>query len=521
MNDIANKLAEALRTRITYARHGGTPTYEEEQAEDEALAALDATPSPAGRVVTEEMVEAGRVALNREWPKPDTGARDVARAVIEAALAAARQGDGHDLSGDAITECRKMIVDAGLPDLAFFDDCVGNVIAHWKKAEAEIVALRQEVEEKTKAVRFWADQVSQLQVFRDDLKRQLADRDAIINGAARAWAKADLGLAWEGAIDNAMVVAVIAICDLRKQLDAEKARYGQLMKDYGQSLKNANGQVETLLSERDAALAAVGEARRVIARTFREIDDQQENAIPDWLMPHAEEMEALLANLPAQSDVSAERTAAEADVLAERRRQVEKEGRTALSDDQYTDNALANAAAAYALSHRFDGQMPNFWPWPGDFWKPKSRRHDLVRAGALIIAEIERLDRAAKQQLYESTRRMLENTPAGTVIECESPECMSRLMAQLARHPAEQQRGDGAGEVGKGTVPCPFCGGDGLFRPGVPCPACNGVEGVSQPAQGDDANACMWCGMISPEHNPDCPALDDGQFERQQMGSGY
>jgi hypothetical protein len=35
------------------------------------------------------------------------------------------------------------------------------------------------------------------------------------------------------------------------------------------------------------------------------------------------------------------------------------------------------------------------WPWSVQWWKPKDRRRDLVRAGALIVAEIERLDRAA------------------------------------------------------------------------------------------------------------------------------
>ena len=31
--------------------------------------------------------------------------------------------------------------------------------------------------------------------------------------------------------------------------------------------------------------------------------------------------------------------------------------------------------------------------WDSEWWKPKDRRRDLIRAGALIVAEIERLDR--------------------------------------------------------------------------------------------------------------------------------
>ena len=37
---------------------------------------------------------------------------------------------------------------------------------------------------------------------------------------------------------------------------------------------------------------------------------------------------------------------------------------------------------------------PSYWPWEPRWWKPKNPRRDLVRAAALLIAEIERLDRA-------------------------------------------------------------------------------------------------------------------------------
>jgi hypothetical protein len=35
------------------------------------------------------------------------------------------------------------------------------------------------------------------------------------------------------------------------------------------------------------------------------------------------------------------------------------------------------------------------WPWDLKWWKPTTPRRDLVKAAALIVAEIERLDRAA------------------------------------------------------------------------------------------------------------------------------
>ena len=110
------------------------------------------------------------------------------------------------------------------------------------------------------------------------------------------------------------------------------------------------------------------------------------------------------------------------DVISERRRQIDSEGWTPEHDDQHVDGSLALAAACYAEGQggafRMDvvtddvsgwrgdtpvwGKrkvlVPIMWPrsWSARWWKPSpDRRRNLVRAGAIIIAEIERLDRAA------------------------------------------------------------------------------------------------------------------------------
>lgn len=95
---------------------------------------------------------------------------------------------------------------------------------------------------------------------------------------------------------------------------------------------------------------------------------------------------------------------AHADVLAERRRQVEKEGWTPEHDDEHDDEhdtgTLATAAGCYAmhtLAYRA-GDPPPAWPWDTTWWKPSpDRRRNLIKAGALILAEIERIDRAAEK----------------------------------------------------------------------------------------------------------------------------
>lgn len=103
------------------------------------------------------------------------------------------------------------------------------------------------------------------------------------------------------------------------------------------------------------------------------------------------EIKALLSSLESRTV-----TAAAADVLAERQRQVTAEGWTAERDDGYQNSELADAAACYAIhAHNQGFSTPAYWPWSQDWWKQTSPRRDLVKAGALILAEIERLDRAA------------------------------------------------------------------------------------------------------------------------------
>ncbi|EOG4610375.1 hypothetical protein ACLD92_006898, partial [Pseudomonas aeruginosa] len=93
------------------------------------------------------------------------------------------------------------------------------------------------------------------------------------------------------------------------------------------------------------------------------------------------------------------------DVQAERRRQVEAEGWTPEHDDGHSHGQMARAAACYALA---GSSAPNdgtaallvslAWPWDEQWWKPSTARRDLVKACALALAEIERLDRAAATQ---------------------------------------------------------------------------------------------------------------------------
>lgn len=91
------------------------------------------------------------------------------------------------------------------------------------------------------------------------------------------------------------------------------------------------------------------------------------------------------------------------DVATERRSQIEAENWTPAHDDEHTDGQLAHAAISYAMWATQPCGMeltspPAWWPWENAWWKPKDVRRDLVRAAALLLAEIERLDRSALPQ---------------------------------------------------------------------------------------------------------------------------
>lgn len=110
-------------------------------------------------------------------------------------------------------------------------------------------------------------------------------------------------------------------------------------------------------------------------------------------------------------------------IAEERRRQIEAEGWTPEHDDQHDDEELALAAACYAMPPEERGskivphhselsnnarytddsepfpvgavEVPALWPWEGCWWKPSTRERDLVKAGALNAAAIDRRLRSA------------------------------------------------------------------------------------------------------------------------------
>ena len=85
-------------------------------------------------------------------------------------------------------------------------------------------------------------------------------------------------------------------------------------------------------------------------------------------------------------------------IAEERQRQIDQEGFSANADAGFTIGELAMAGASYALPYHARlykaGGVPHVWPFSAQMWKPTpgDRRRELAKAGALIAAEIDRLN---------------------------------------------------------------------------------------------------------------------------------
>lgn len=102
-------------------------------------------------------------------------------------------------------------------------------------------------------------------------------------------------------------------------------------------------------------------------------------------------------------------------ICEERERQIMEEGFDSAHDDQYENQEILRSAIAYLLNTKNNLEMAGNncaiyeqegvwedcscllydWPWDESWWKPESAIRDLTKAGALIAAQIEQLQRIA------------------------------------------------------------------------------------------------------------------------------
>lgn len=128
-----------------------------------------------------------------------------------------------------------------------------------------------------------------------------------------------------------------------------------------------------------------------------------------------QELSTKIVDALAQIAPAEQYSAAGADVLAERRRQIHVEGFSLEHDDERHRGELAIAAACYAEEAfcqlrnpdrlpEISQIVPELWPCDPSWWKPSlDARKNLVKAGALILAAIGVIDRAIERELLEPT----------------------------------------------------------------------------------------------------------------------
>ncbi|EPC02494.1 hypothetical protein L861_09085 [Litchfieldella anticariensis FP35 = DSM 16096] len=191
------------------------------------------------------------------------------------------------------------------------------------------------------------------------------------------------------------------LCDEVKLLAHHLSNSTQLNKELGQALDEARELVSKILNlpEGSTAPAPSGQVQRDI-----ELAKSKDRGELEQLYALAR-MSARLSMRKAE-EVEAAFSKADRGPLAaiaeERARQIAVKGWTPEHDDKYRSGELAAAASAYAWAAYYEQDIgdvdretpPETWPWEDcESWNPSTPRRNLAKAGALIVAELERLDR--------------------------------------------------------------------------------------------------------------------------------
>lgn len=153
--------------------------------------------------------------------------------------------------------------------------------------------------------------------------------------------------------------------------------------------------------EVDRLLAALERAVKAESALRALVDECDNDLTVGWeerMRARIDDANRLLASSGAMaSGYEAAQTAAARDVLAERARQISVEGWTPEHDDQYVRQELERAAICYIVIGP-NRMSPDDWPFHPKYWRPAKPRRELVKAAALLIAAIERLDRAEARE---------------------------------------------------------------------------------------------------------------------------
>ncbi|MBW9419947.1 hypothetical protein [Enterobacter roggenkampii] len=191
-------------------------------------------------------------------------------------------------------------------------------------------------------------------------------------------------------LDELMTVAVNMQRDAETDCNRPSAMFAYAVQVAVLELRKVRNDASALAAEN----AGLKESRKNLAEFIHE---ELDAGYPLNMSIETPATDAFLAEVRAQGVKSLSN--AVQSVISERQRQQSVEGWTPEHDDEHTEGEMAEAAACYAMFANNQGfSVPGLWPWAREWWKQSGQRRDLVKAGALILAEIERIDRQESAQ---------------------------------------------------------------------------------------------------------------------------
>ncbi|HHG4459520.1 TPA: hypothetical protein ACPWFK_003159 [Pseudomonas aeruginosa] len=260
--------------------------------------------------------------------------------------------------------------------------------------------LRDELEAERKRVNIYVNN-NRIRQDNERLRAELRDALARVAGLELGIAR----IAGDFLPDNSGQ-AELALDEMRQALHellaaAPTQAQHSVPEEFSFEYRHPNGESHTVTVSRDQVINEMPDFLfEALCSKFCNCEPVGETNVVECCCDEYAEEFKLLAAAPGNSVPQAW-----LDVQAERRRQVTAEGWTPEHDDAHSHGQMARAAACYALA---GSSAPNdgtaallvslAWPWDEQWWKPSTARRDMVKACALGLAEIERLDRVAASQ---------------------------------------------------------------------------------------------------------------------------
>jgi hypothetical protein len=271
------------------------------------------------------------------------------------------------------------------------------------------------------AVEFWA--ARQLEQFSGGVSRWSAIGDGKRRDELLRYAREDLTAIVPllcGGLEEELQQAQ---SDLEADHDEYANRLSERLREECGLRRKAEQGLEQFQAEENAALGAATERAEHLTQQLSQVREEVERLRNQ----HADEFcDAILAILDSSSSLSGDGGSSGVELIAaERRRQVAAEDYDPVHDDCHSSGEILDAAIAYIIAVDLGvfagtkGGDPHEW-WPfTDGFKPSGEDdpiRDLTKAGALIAAEIDRLQRANGTSLTQPAVSEVPGDGSGTKI---------------------------------------------------------------------------------------------------------